>query len=165
MIYLTADWHLTHKNIIDYCKRPFKTVLEMDNALIENFNKVVKKEDHTFILGDFSFCTTPILFTPLLNGSLSFVRGNHDHGSFWTNQPHTIILKKFGKTIQMTHDPKHLLPGCDINICGHVHEKWLSNGEAINVGVDVWNFHPVSLKHIIANYDKIISRTQKTGIV
>ena len=27
---------------------------------------------------------------------------------------------------------------------GHVHEKWKTNGRQINVGVDVWNFRPVS---------------------
>jgi calcineurin-like phosphoesterase family protein len=27
---------------------------------------------------------------------------------------------------------------------GHVHEKWLHRKRMINVGVDVWNFTPVS---------------------
>lgn len=31
---------------------------------------------------------------------------------------------------------------------GHVHEKWRVKGRMINVGVDVWNFTPVSLEQI-----------------
>lgn len=34
-------------------------------------------------------------------------------------------------------------------IHGHVHEKWKVNGRQINVGVDVWNFYPVSEDDII----------------
>jgi calcineurin-like phosphoesterase family protein len=37
---------------------------------------------------------------------------------------------------------------------GHVHEQWTINKKMINVGVDVWNFYPVSLdsiKQIIKN--------------
>lgn len=33
---------------------------------------------------------------------------------------------------------------------GHVHEKWRKNGKMINVGVDVWDFTPVSLPSIVA---------------
>ena len=31
---------------------------------------------------------------------------------------------------------------------GHVHEAWQVNGRQINVGVDVWDFEPVSLEQI-----------------
>lgn len=31
---------------------------------------------------------------------------------------------------------------------GHVHEAWRVNGRQINVGVDVWDFEPVSLEQI-----------------
>ena len=36
---------------------------------------------------------------------------------------------------------------------GHVHEKWKTKGRMINVGVDVWDYYPVSLSEI----EKIIS--------
>lgn len=31
---------------------------------------------------------------------------------------------------------------------GHIHEKWKVNGRMINVGVDVWDFKPVSIEEI-----------------
>ena len=40
-------------------------------------------------------------------------------------------------------------------LCGHIHEKWRQNGRQINVGVDAWNFAPVS--------DDTICETIKSG--
>jgi calcineurin-like phosphoesterase family protein len=36
--WLTADFHLGHANIIRYCSRPFATVDEMDQAILEQLN-------------------------------------------------------------------------------------------------------------------------------
>jgi calcineurin-like phosphoesterase family protein len=36
---------------------------------------------------------------------------------------------------------------------GHVHDEWKINGRMINVGVDVWDFTPVSLDEIEALVD------------
>jgi calcineurin-like phosphoesterase family protein len=33
-------------------------------------------------------------------------------------------------------------------ICGHVHEKWKVVGRMINIGVDQWNFKPVSIEEV-----------------
>ena len=53
-IWFTADSHISHRNIIKYCKRPFSDVEEMNETLISNWNKVVGKDDFVFHLGDFS---------------------------------------------------------------------------------------------------------------
>lgn len=45
MIYFIADTHFNHKNIIEYCKRTFKDILEMNEYIIEKWNSVVKDED------------------------------------------------------------------------------------------------------------------------
>jgi len=44
---------------------------------------------------------------------------------------------------------------------GHVHEKWRIRKRMINVGVDVWNFKPVSIDQII----NIINEIQKNEMV
>ena len=55
MIYFTADLHLGHKSIIQYCNRPFSSLEEMDNTLIDNWNKVVNNSDGVYLLGDFAW--------------------------------------------------------------------------------------------------------------
>ena len=55
MVYFTSDLHLGHRNIISLQYRPFESVEEMDRALIDNFNSVVKKNDTVFILGDICY--------------------------------------------------------------------------------------------------------------
>lgn len=56
-IYVTSDLHVFHKKILDYCpdSRPFSSIDEMNEAIVENWNKKVTNEDDCYILGDVSF--------------------------------------------------------------------------------------------------------------
>jgi calcineurin-like phosphoesterase family protein len=56
-IWFTADFHLGHKNIIRYCNRPFQTVEEMNQEILERLNSRVKANDILYFLGD--FCIGP----------------------------------------------------------------------------------------------------------
>ena len=63
-----------------------------------------------------------------------------------------------GESVQLNHFPYELgIPGQpakfaqwrhkDVGgwlLCGHIHEKWRQSGRQINVGVDAWDFAPVS---------------------
>lgn len=80
--FFTADTHFNHGNIIKYCKRPFTTTWEMNEAIIANWNAVVRPDDTVYHLGDFAFYKkgdyTKILSK--LNGNIHLVIGNHDRG-------------------------------------------------------------------------------------
>ena len=52
LIYFTADQHFGHANIIKHCNRPFGTVAEMDEYLLEQWNNCVGRNDTVYILGD-----------------------------------------------------------------------------------------------------------------
>lgn len=79
MIYFTADTHFSHEKILEYCVRPFETVEEMDDAIIENWNEVVRPEDTVYHLGDFTLMgyQAKSLFQ-LLSGTKYIVPGGHD---------------------------------------------------------------------------------------
>ena len=80
MNFYISDTHFGHANIMHYDNRPFTSVEEMDNNLIENWNRVVSKEDHVYICGDFCWDKEHrwIELLEKLNGQKTLIRGNHD---------------------------------------------------------------------------------------
>lgn len=51
--WFAADFHFGHANIIRFCSRPFSTVREMDQAILDRLNASVKTNDILYFLGDF----------------------------------------------------------------------------------------------------------------
>lgn len=78
--WFTSDLHFGHKNIIQYCNRPWKTVEDMNEGLIENWNSVVSPADTVYFLGDFFFMgkQRAIDIVNRLNGAIYWIVGNHD---------------------------------------------------------------------------------------
>ena len=79
-LWLTSDTHFGHASVIAMCDRPFADVEEMDAALTERWNALVRPRDTVWHLGDFSLGpkgTAERRFRRL-NGSIHLVRGNHD---------------------------------------------------------------------------------------
>jgi calcineurin-like phosphoesterase family protein len=81
--FFTSDHHFFHKNIINLCHRPFEDLKEMHEQLIKKWNKVVKKKDVVFYLGDFSFGNQEQTLGIIrkLNGHIFLIKGNHDKKS------------------------------------------------------------------------------------
>jgi calcineurin-like phosphoesterase family protein len=44
----------------------------------------------------------------------------------------------------------------EVNVCGHVHGAWKVNQRAVNVGVDVWDWYPVSEDTLIDTINREI---------
>ena len=78
--FFTSDTHFGHANIIRLCNRPFKDVEEMNEKLIENWNKVVPEDGTVFHLGDFAFGGSALWNSviPRLNGQIYLIIGNHE---------------------------------------------------------------------------------------
>ena len=85
-VFFTSDHHFGHKNIIRFSDRPFETVEEMDEAMVERWNEVVGERDHVFHLGDVSLHgpqrTRELL--DRLNGHIYLVIGNHEKSAMNT---------------------------------------------------------------------------------
>jgi calcineurin-like phosphoesterase family protein len=79
-VFFTSDLHFRHGNIIKYCDRPFASVQEQTEKLIDNWNKTVPDTATVFILGDFAFATKN-QWRGILNqltGKKYLILGNHD---------------------------------------------------------------------------------------
>lgn len=79
-LFFTSDVHFGHANIIKFCNRPFASVDEMNEGLIQRWNEVVKPGDTVWSLGDFAFMPYDKTVETIkrLNGDLHMVLGNHD---------------------------------------------------------------------------------------
>ena len=56
-IYVTSDWHIGHKAVIEFSNRPFKSVEDMHRVLINNYNSTVGTHDICYFLGDMGMTT------------------------------------------------------------------------------------------------------------
>lgn len=149
-VWFSSDYHFGHANIIKYCDRPYSSVEEMDNDIINKHNEVVKKTDLVICLGDISF-NHSIEHLHKMNGSFIIVKGNHDDKHVKKISFNNLVLSYYNINLLCVHKPIHIYGKFHLNICGHVHEKWQYRKDinALNVGVDVNNFYPVSLKEVL----------------
>lgn len=80
MRYYIADNHFGHTNVIKMDGRNFSSTEEMDQYMIDQWNKKVRKNDEVVILGDFSWYsgekTNEIVRQ--LKGKLHLIAGGHD---------------------------------------------------------------------------------------
>jgi len=173
MIYFVADCHFGHTNVIKHCNRPFASVDEMNEALIQNWNATVKAQDEIYILGDFTLRPAAKAHDYLsrLNGRKYYIRGNHDRfldnyepyesDFVWVKDYHRLVYE--GQRFVLFHYP--ILEWDQIHrgayhVFGHVHNGKVSkermavldNDRAFNAGVDVNDYRPVSIKEIIKRF-------------
>ena len=170
-IFWTSDWHLNHFNIIRYTGRPFKTLEEMNSTIINNFNSRVKEDDLVFFLGDFCFKSgtgrgegepdKAKKWKDLLNcKNIVWVGGNHDKNNSLRTPIQNVGIVYGGKRINMVHNPEFCNINYEINIVGHVHEKWkikrYKRGEqftdCINVSIEQWGYNPVTWNELWQSY-------------
>lgn len=149
-IWFSSDYHFGHENIIKYCDRPFENVEEMRKVIVKRHNEVVKKTDIVFCLGDISF-NHSLENLDKMNGSFILIKGNHDDKHVKKISPADMVVSYYNIHLLLLHNPKNIYGNFSLNVCGHVHEKWKYRKDinALNVGVDVNNFYPVSLKEVL----------------
>lgn len=165
MIYFTSDTHYWHKTAIEYCRRPFATVEEMNEAMIERWNSRVKPDDSVYHLGDVCFAGKEKAHAILkrLNGQKFLIRGNHDKAFSdqwlskyftWVKDFYTlkvddglvcqrIVLCHYALRTweKIHHGAWHLF--------GHSHGtmKMIIN-PSMDVGVDCHNYFPISYDEV-----------------
>jgi len=155
MYWFSADFHLGHFNIIEYTNRPFKTIEEMDETIINNFNSVVNKDDIIVHAGDFTLLHNKELiykkYINRLKGNNLFLRGSHD---YWLPKTARHIFEKEinGKFVVVCHYAMRTWARSHWNsfmLYGHSHGRLEPIGKQYDIGVDNNNFYPVSFDQII----------------
>jgi calcineurin-like phosphoesterase family protein len=152
-VYFIACTHFNHANIIRHCHRPFRSVQEMNAALVRNWNQVVKEKDTVFHIGDLAFGKNPLNWLNFLNGKVVFIKGNHDR---WGLPCFIIHFHFLPDAFMLIHNPADTPRDWDgWVIHGHVHNNDLKrypfiNRErrTVNVSAEVVGYKPVSLGEI-----------------
>lgn len=160
MNYYTADWHLFHQGIIGMCERPFADVEEMNETIIARARERLTAKDDLWIIGDFTYAkgdeqrAAAASLLKRVPGRKHLVRGNHDKNWVSDLPWHSvhdarIEIKDSGRRVILDHYPMVTWPGSrhgSLQLFGHVHHNWRGHRNSVNVGVDLWDFYPVTLE-------------------
>jgi calcineurin-like phosphoesterase family protein len=164
----------------------------MNEAMIRNWNDLVRPEDWVYVLGDFSLAFRAVeTFSQRLMGNKLLIPGNHDFCHSYHKKSRNeenrkkwiekyeyygwkVLPEQYGEhfeglgSVTMCHHPYFYKDDTyddkyekwrpedhgGLLLNGHVHEKWKTRSSykgtlQVNVGVDVWDYKPVSLEQII----------------
>ena len=164
-----SDPHFGHRGIIDLCGRPYQSVDQMNEALINNYNSVVGADDYVLWAGDaffMSFAKSKAILDRL-NGTKALVIGNHDRSADRMSAMGFALVCELatisiaGKPVRVCHYPYQWAANderCmayptkkyenEILMHGHTHSSERVIGNMIHVGCDAWNYTPASLAAI-----------------
>ena len=175
MVYFTSDLHLGHRNILRLCDRPFASSEEMDEVLMDNWNRKVHRDDTVYIMGDLMFRNEKpaAWYLDRLKGKKHLFIGNHD--GRWMK---TVDLDRYFESVSMMgtfSDGQHKIPGCHYPmmtwpssgkngymVFGHIHANkdagyWpmiAASPLMLNAGVDINGFAPVSFDEMETNNER-----------
>lgn len=164
--FITSDTWFGRKQIIDIANRPFSTLNEMNDTLVEKWNEKVSKNDIVFHLGNFAW--DPITAENMLsrlNGNIIFcVSDDDDAISLMSEADEAIniidndIVILEDRDLVLCHYPLRVWPGKSsgtVHIHGHTvfsHKTNLTEELRINACCDFWNYAPIrfsTLKDLI----------------
>lgn len=157
-IFFISDTHFGHGNILNFKDksdkpvRPFASVEEMDETLIENWNRVVRPQDKIYHLGDVAIPRRGLECLARCNGDKVLIRGNHDifrlkdYVKYFRDIRGYLVLENYlASHIPVHPDSKSRFKK---NIHGHLHTNKLDDNFYINVSVEQINFTPISFEEI-----------------
>jgi calcineurin-like phosphoesterase family protein len=160
-IFLISDTHFGHKNICKFTRadgsplRPWDDSDEMDEAMVDRWNRTVRPNDVVYHLGDVVINRRCLNILSRLNGSKRLILGNHDifdHGDYL---PYFKRLHGSHKidNLLLTHIPVHedsVAHWVKCNVHGHIHAHDIQNGKYFNVSVEMIDYTPISLEDLKA---------------
>lgn len=170
-IFFIADTHFGHKGSITWKDnngnviRPFSTIEEADEIMLQKWNETIKPNDKIYHLGDFCINRRMLKIGSLLNGEKVLIKGNHDIFKINEYLPYFKDVRAYHvlNGIILSHIPIHAdsMMRFGTNIHGHLHEKRVMlNGEVdpryLCVSVEHTAYMPI-------HWDEVIDRIIKQG--
>lgn len=160
--YFTADTHFGHGGMMSARMRrprPFSSVEAMDEHLIAAWNNRIRPSDEVWHLGDFAYAASAAHCRAVfsrLNGRKRLVLGNHDASRTtdlpWYSQDERAEVVVEGRRFVLGHYAQrtwnHLHRGA-LHLYGHSHGSLLGCGRSLDVGVDTWDWRPVTVSEIL----------------
>lgn len=153
-VFLISDTHFGHASILKFFRRDgstkvrhFADVDEMNEAMVENWNRVVKPTDKVYHLGDVVIPRKALSFVKRLNGEKILIKGNHDMYPLKDYLPYFRDIRSSHVLDGMilTHIPVHesSLIRFGINVHGHTHTDRVMKDNVIDT-----RYFSVSVEHI-----------------
>ncbi|MDR3538219.1 MAG: metallophosphoesterase [Acetobacteraceae bacterium] len=160
-VFFTADTHFGHAGARTLYRRPFASTAEMDAAMEARWNEAVGPDDEVWHLGDFALRMVPEAMGALLgrlNGHKHLITGNNDLPATlalagWDSVQPYVELEQEGMRLVLCHYAFRTWNGMAkgaLNLHGHSHGRLKPLPRQVDVGVDVWDFRPVTLGTILA---------------
>jgi len=160
-MWFTADTHFGHAGARALYRRPFASVAEMDRGMVERWNATVGPEDEVWHLGDFALGMPGEALARLLDalpGRKHLILGNNDPPVTaelpgWASVGHYMEMSVEGVGLVLCHYAFRSWNrmGKDWwNLHGHSHGRLKPLPRQADVGVDAWEFRPVSVAEITA---------------
>jgi len=158
-VWFTADTHFGHGGALGRFRRPFGSVAEMDEATVARWNECVAADDVVWHLGDFAYRQTAERMVALmqrLHGIKHLITGNNDGPDTlrlagWASVQAYAELELAGVRLVLCHYPFRTWNAMGkgaYNLHGHSHGQLGRMTRQVDVGVDVWDFRPVTLDTI-----------------
>lgn len=168
--WVAADHHFGHQNILTFKDSEdnlirgsrFKTIEEHDEALVENHNKLVNKEDRVYILGDVCIHRRFLSTIARLTGRLVLVKGNHDIFNLKDYLPYFDDIRAYvvqkdqaGNKVILSHIPIHpdSLGRFGTNIHGHYHQNKLDDPRYVCVSLEHTGYSPIQIHEALKQKD------------
>jgi len=153
--FFISDTHFDDDRF-DLFYRPFKTIQEQEDYLVERWNSVVGPDDEVYHIGDFATTDRGLDVVSRLNGTIHLIMGNYDDprpldklNKIFFSVKNTCVLTLInGEKVILNHYPNRASK-YEFNIVGHIHGLWKVQRNMINVSCDAWHFTPVSEEQII----------------
>lgn len=158
--WVAADHHFGHANILTFKRddgtplRPFNSLEEHDETIIQRHNSVVKPEDRVYLLGDVCIRRQSRHLLGRLNGRLVLVKGNHDIFKLQDYLPFFDDIRSYvvqkdgdGNKVILSHIPVHpeSLNRFGTNIHGHLHYNSVDDPRYICVSLEHTDYAPIQI--------------------